>query len=170
MADFITARGRSTVQVEGLAQLRRNIAKLGDGLARRVYQKAVGAGGKIVAAAAKGKVPRRTGALGGSIVHRVSSKPKAGLFGVKVTVKAGRFASERTARRKGRTRKRGGSIYKPDAVERYYRFLETGTKYHAAKPFLAPSLSETAPAVLAAIKSELAAGLEREAAKLTITT
>lgn len=158
-------------------------------MARRVYQKAVGAGGKIVAAAAKGKVPRRTGALGGSIVHRVSSKPKAGLFGVKVTVKAGRFASERTARRKGRligkaervmaprksgkarkARVRHFEEYKPDAVERYYRFLETGTKYHAAKPFLAPSLSETAPAVLAAIKSELAAGLEREAAKLTITT
>ena len=168
MPPFITARGGASVRVDGLAELRRNIAKLGDGMARRVYQKAVGAGGKVVAAAAKAQVPRRTGALGKSIAARVSSKPREELFGVKITVKAGLFSSQRTARRRGRSRKgKGGSgIYKPDAVERYYRFLETGTKYHPATPFLKPSLEGSAAKVLAVIKGELAAGLARESAKL----
>ncbi|MCW1914340.1 hypothetical protein OJ996_12190 [Luteolibacter sp. GHJ8] len=93
-----------------------------------------------------------------SLVHRASSKPSKGLFGVKVTVKGGARSSDRLAHRKGNA----GKDYYPDAVERYYRFAELGTKYHPAQPYLKPALEGKADEVLNVVKRELAAGLERD--------
>ncbi|MDB6078751.1 MAG: Phage protein gp10 [Akkermansiaceae bacterium] len=153
------------IKVEGLKELRDRIAKLDRGLQRRVYNKATKAGSKIVVAAAVAKVPVRTGSVKKSITARASSKPSRGLFGVKITIKGGLKSSERTAKRgskkSGKGRK-GGSTYFPDAVERYYRFTELGTKFHPAQPYLKPALEDKKSAVLEAIKTELAAGLERE--------
>lgn len=149
---------RTTVKVEGLKELRERAKKLDARLQRRVYNRAVRAGARLVVKKAKAAVPLRTGALRRSLVHRASSKPKLGLYGVKITVKAGRKASERTAKRRG-----VGADYHPDAVERYYRFVELGTKYHPAKPFLEPALEGSQAEVLAAVRQELKAGLEREA-------
>ncbi|RYD54699.1 MAG: hypothetical protein EOP83_21945, partial [Verrucomicrobiaceae bacterium] len=70
--------------------------------------------------------------------------------------------SSRVARRRGGK----GGDYSPDAVERYYRFQELGTKHHPAQPFLKPALEGSQGAVLDAVKRELAAGLEREAKAL----
>lgn len=149
----------SHIQISGFKELRARAARLDSRLQKRVYGKAVRAGGKIVVDAAKARVPVRTGTVRRSLVHRASSKPSKGLFGVKITVKGGAHASDRPATR------RSGS-YKPDAVERYYRFTELGTKYHPAKPYLKPALEGSAGRVLDAIKRELAAGLEREARSL----
>lgn len=152
----------SEIKIEGFAELRKRAAKLERGLQRRVYGVAVRAGGKVLVDAAKAAVPVRTGATSRSIVHRASSKPSQGLFGVKVTVRAGEKSSERVAHRRGNSKK----DYQPDAVERYYRFQELGTKHHPAKPFLKPALEGHAGAVLNAVKQALAAGLAREAAAL----
>lgn len=149
------------VQITGFKKLRNNINRLEKGLQRRVYNRAVRAGGKIVVATAKSAVPKRTGRLAASLVYRASSKPSKGLFGVKITVKGNAAAGGRTSQRRG-----VGAVYRPDAVERYYRFVETGTKYHAAKPFLKPALQNQSGAVLSAIKRELESGLEREARRL----
>jgi HK97 gp10 family phage protein len=153
---------RTTVKLDGFKELRDRARKLDGKMQRKVYSKAVRAGGKIVVDAAKAKVPVKTGAVKASLVHRASSKPREGLFGVKVTIKPGRKGSERTARR----RSGKGAVYFPDAVERYYRFTELGTKHHPARPYLAPALEGSRAAVLNAVKAELAAGLEREAAAL----
>ena len=152
---------RSTVKVEGLKELRERARKLDFKLQRKVYNRAVKAGGKLLVDKAKGAVPVRTGSVRASLVHRASSKPRLGLFGVKVTIKGGRKASPRVARRRGK----GGEYY-PDAVERYYRFQELGTKHHPAQPFLKPALEGSQTDVLNAVKAELAAGLEREARSL----
>lgn len=153
--------GKTMVRIEGLAELRKSVEKLTEGMRRRVYRGAVKAAGKVVTDAAKERVPRRTGTLAASVVARASSKPALGLFGVKVTVRGGKDASGRVAHRKGNQ----GKAYKPDAVERYYRFQETGTKHHAAQPFLKPALEGSAGQVLEVLKRELGAGIEREAAK-----
>ncbi len=154
--------GRVSVKIEGLKELRDRARKLTVKLERKVYNRAIKAGGKIIVDAAKAKVPVRTGSIRSSLVHRASSKPSKGLFGVKVTIKGGRKSSDRIARR----RQGKGGEYSPDAVERYYRFQELGTKYHPAKPFLRPSLEGSQAAVLNAVKAELAAGIEREARSL----
>jgi HK97 gp10 family phage protein len=150
------------IKVEGFKELRNRAAKLDRRLQRKVYGAAVRAGGKVIVDAAKGKVPVRTGATRDSLVHRASSKPSQGLFGVKVTIKGGRKSSERVSRRRGGK----GAEYQPDAVERYYRFQELGTKHHPAQPFLKPSIEGSQAAVLKAVKETLAAGLEREARSL----
>jgi HK97 gp10 family phage protein len=148
-----------TIKVEGLKELQARAKKLDAKLRRRVFSRAARAGGKIVVAAAKAEVPTRTGTLRASLVHRASSKPAKGLFGVKVTVKGGRKASERTAKR----RKGKSGEYFPDTVERYYRFLELGTKHHPAQPFLRPALEGSKGEVLEAVKRELRGGIEAAA-------
>lgn len=150
--------GKVLFHIGGLKELRNRALKLDSKLRRKIYTKAVKAGGKIVVAEAQQLAPVRTGAVRRSIVHRMSSKPSKGLFGVKVTVKGGKLglSSNRVARRKKGKR----ATYNPDAVERYYRFTELGTKYHPAKPYLKPSLEHTAPKVLEAIRSTMAAGIE----------
>ncbi|MEK7952780.1 HK97-gp10 family putative phage morphogenesis protein [Luteolibacter soli] len=150
------------IKVEGFKELRDRALKLDKRLQRKVYGAAVRAGGKVLVDAAQGKVPVRTGSVKASLVHRASSKPSQGLFGVKVTIKGGKLASARVAHRRGGK----GSEYHPDAVERYYRFQELGTKHHAAQPFLKPAIEGNQSAVLNAVKQELAAGLEREARSL----
>jgi HK97 gp10 family phage protein len=147
------------IEITGFRDLRDRARKLDRRLQKRVYGAAVRAGGKVLVDAAKAAVPVRTGAVQRSLVHRASSKPSQGLFGVKITVKAGAKSSERVAHRKGHAKK----DYQPDAVERYYRFTELGTKHHPAQPYLKPALEGKAGAVLEAVKRELAAGLEREA-------
>lgn len=150
---------RTQIKVEGFRELRSKIAKLDGRLQKKVYGAAVRAGGKVLVDAAKAKVPVRTGSVRKSLTHRANSKPSKGLFGVKVTIKGGLKASPRVAHRKGNK----GKPYFPDAVERYYRFQELGTKHHPAKPFLKPAIEGKAREVLNVVKETLAAGLEREA-------
>lgn len=151
----------SDIKLLGMRELRNRINRLDQRMQKRIYNKAARAGGQIVVNYAKQIAPVRTRTIQRSLVQRASSKIAQGFFGVKVSVRPGRAASQRTARRRG-----VGREYKPDVVERYYRFQETGTKYHPAKPFLKPALQVNAGAILRAIRNELAAGLEREARAL----
>jgi|VirMetMinimDraft_7_1064189.scaffolds.fasta_scaffold82975_2 hypothetical protein len=58
-----------------------------------------------------------------------------------LTTRPGEFVSKRFVRAKGLTKsgRRTRRTYQPDEAVRFYRFLELGTKYHAAKPFLVPA-------------------------------
>jgi len=58
-----------------------------------------------------------------------------------VTVKSGVFLTTRLVRKRKRTKsgRRSRSRYHTDEAIRFYRFLELGTKFHAAKPFLIPA-------------------------------
>jgi HK97 gp10 family phage protein len=152
---------RTQIKIEGMKELRGRISRLDGKLQRKVYRQAVRKAGVVVVNAAKAQVPVRTGSIKRSLTHRTNHKLSQGLFGVKVTIRGGRKASERTANRRGK-----GSVYHPDAVERYYRFQELGTKHHPAKPFLKPALEGKAGEVLEVLKRELAAGLEREVRSL----
>lgn len=144
------------IHIDGLADLQKSINKLEAKLQKRVYREATKAAGDIIVRAAKSSAPKSSGALASALVHRVSSKPSKGFFGIKVSVKGGKFRSQRTAlRRKGRQQ------YKPDAVDRYYRFVERKTKHNRAQPFLLPSLEGQKSEIIREIKSALAAAIEK---------
>lgn len=55
--------GRTSIKIEGFAELRKRAEKLEGRLKKKVYGAAVRAGGKVLVDAAKGKVPVRTGAV-----------------------------------------------------------------------------------------------------------
>lgn len=150
------AKGGVTVEVEGLKRLQGDIKKLNVKLQKRVYSTAVRKAAKeAVLKRAQAKAPKDTGALASALVSRANNKPSRYLYGQKVTVKDV-YRSHRVSKRRG-----VGAEYKPDWVERYYRFLETGTKHHPAKPFLEPALDAGAPDFLNTLRRELKAGLER---------
>jgi HK97 gp10 family phage protein len=149
---------RSGIQITGFKELQRRAQKVDVKLRKKIYAKAARAAGKAVVEAAKSSVPVRTGGVRRSLVHRSASKPSKGLFGVKVTVKGGKLgaSSGRSA-----TRRRGkGGTYNPDAIERYYRFTELGTKYHPAQPYLKPSLEMHTGKIIEVFRSTIAAGIE----------
>lgn len=81
---------------------------------------------------------------------------------VEVPIKGGRKSSDRIARR----RMGKGAEYSPDAVERYNRFQELGTRHHLAQPFLRPSLEGSQAAGSNGVNQKLAAGTEQEARSL----
>lgn len=153
--------GKTTFQVEGMSELLKRCRKLPVAMEKRVYRDAVKKAGEVVRKAAQGKVPVDTGTTAGAVVVRVSSKPREGLFGVKITLRGPKLASQRVAHRRGK-----GAEYHPDEVTRYYRFQELGTKHHPAQPFLNPALEGEASAVLRVMKEELGKGLERVTASL----
>jgi len=150
--------GESTkITISGMRELQRRARSLNHKLERRSYSKAVRAASKPVLDQAVGKAPMgRTGTLKRSIKARSASKPSRYLYGMKLTVIGGKFASDRTAKRRG-----VGNAYRPDEAVRYYRFQELGTKYHPAQPFLEPALEASASEFLNTLRRELAAEIER---------
>jgi len=144
-------------EVKGLKELAKRANRLDAALRRKVYNQAMKAGGATIKARANSLVPVKTGTTRKSLVVRSSTKAAKGLYGVKITVRGPALASQRVAHRRGQK----GKEYHPDAVERYYRFQELGTKHHRAQPFLKPGLESAAPAALEAVKTTLAAGIER---------
>jgi|GEM_PF-6622355 len=144
-------------EVKGLKELAKRANRLDAALRRKVYNRAMKEGGQVIKAKANSLVPVKTGTTKRSLVVRSSTKASKGLYGIKITVRGPALASQRVAHRKGNKSKE----YHPDAVERYYRFQELGTKYHRAKPFLKPALESAAPAALEAVKEALAAGIEQ---------
>lgn len=149
------------VEISGLRELQKRAARLQDKLARRSYSKAVRAASKPVVADAISRAPGRTGTTKKSIKARADNKAPKMLFGIKIGVVAGKFSSDRTARRRG-----SGKSYRPDESIRYYRFQELGTKYHPAQAFLEPALEASASQFLSTLRRELAAELERQARAL----
>jgi HK97 gp10 family phage protein len=144
-------------EVRGLKELAKRANRLDAALRRKVYNRAMKEGGKIIKAKAAALVPVKTGTTRKSLVVRSSAKAAKGLYGIKITVRGPALASARVAHRKGSKSK----PYQPDAVERYYRFQELGTKHHPAKPFLKPALESAAPEALETVKKTLAAGIEQ---------
>jgi HK97 gp10 family phage protein len=149
--------GESTkITISGMRELQRRARSLNHKLERRSYSKAVRAASKPVLSRAILMAPGRTGTLKRSIKARSASKPSRYLYGMKLTVIGGKFASDRTAKRRG-----VGNAYRPDEAVRYYRFQELGTKYHPAQPFLEPALEASASEFLNTLRRELAAEIER---------
>lgn len=117
------------VKMEGLEELRRNVAQLNDKMRKKVLGASAAAGAAIIRDEAKKvhKWKSRTGSLEAAIKHRRSRKGskqdyelrQIGVF----KVKGGKYANNAANRRLQRV----GKEYQEDPPEYYWKFLEFGT-------------------------------------------
>lgn len=145
---------------------------------RAVTLKAVKAGAKIVAAAAKANAPRRKGKGGGGLKQSIGVKAVKGTRG-KTLALAVIGPRKKVVRDIPRGKKTVRSV-----PAFYAHLVEKGTAPHSTtkgakrkkagpgrhpgtkpKPFLAPAFETNKAAVAAAVEKELAAGVEKELAK-----
>lgn len=113
------------VIVKGVPEAKAQLARLSDALAGKVLLRAVVAGALIVQNSAKRKAPYKTGNLRRSI----HIEPR----GVS----------------------RGAASVEVGTNVEYAHYLEFGTRYMAARPYLRPALDENRTAVQAAVTSAL---------------
>lgn len=128
--------GAMTITVQNLPALQRDFSNLTEKMQRGVLRDALRSSARVVAASAKSKVPRKTGALQKSITHRVSVKARGS---AEATVGFTKF---------------------------YGRFVELGTSKMAAKPFLRPALDESEGKILEAFRDAVSRGVERKTLQL----
>lgn len=113
------------VIVKGVPEAKAQLARLSDALAGQVLLKSVVAGALIVQNSAKRKAPYKTGNLRRSI-HIEPRVSNRGMAAVEV----------------------GTNV-------EYGHYLEFGTRYMAARPYLRPALDENRTAVQTAVTSAL---------------
>lgn len=148
-----------TSKVEGLRDLQKGLKSLGGTVERKISRSVVGKAGTILLKEARAKAPLgRTGALKRALTKRAKHRAKDDYYSTRIGVKSGVFGSHREAKRRGK-----GASYKPDEAVRYFRFLELGTKYHAAKPFLAVTIETKGDEVVKFLSSELGKQIEAAA-------
>jgi len=126
--------------------------KLPAKMERKVYRGAVSRSATPILKKARSLTTSQT--VRKALTKRARNKARDGYFSSIITVKSGVFRSKRTARRRGK-----GAVYSPDEAIRYYRFLELGTKYHAARPFLKPALDSSEGEVESKLRNELWRGI-----------
>ncbi|HKX36646.1 MAG TPA: HK97-gp10 family putative phage morphogenesis protein [Rhizorhapis sp.] len=129
----------ANVKISGGPELEAALTELGGKIAGRLGTNAVRAGARVIAAAARQKVPVRTGRLKKSI--RI-------------------FDDRELSLAKGSERAAYAGTREP-----YAHLVEFGTAHSAAKPFLRPALDESAQDALDKLTDNLAGGIERETAK-----
>lgn len=136
-------------ELVGFKLISRKMNKLNSDLKDRLARKAVSEVGTHLRRIVVRQVPIETQTLKKNIVKRVKSNKFTEYYYTKVTVKESdshpRAYKTPVPRQRRRRRSSGGynnSVYNPNNPERYYRFVETGTKYHNATPFLTPALED----------------------------
>lgn len=142
-------------RIEGARELQRKLRQFPGKMERKVYRGAVNRGGTPTLQKARSLSSSAT--VKKALTKRARHDAANGFFTVIVTVKGGVFRSQRTA-----TRKRG-TVYHPDEALRFYRFLELGTRHHAAKPFLGPALLATQNQFREKMRQEIETGIEKVA-------
>lgn len=130
----------------GLAELERKLKKLGDLEQRKALNKGVNAGGKILLAKARENAkrhdnPKTPNKIWRNVALRRWKRRKGRKYlGLSVGVRSdGPGGNMRPANKDGKS-------YAP-----YWMYLEFGNARQAAKPFLAPALTETEAAATQAI-------------------
>ena len=147
-----------TFKLQGLSELQNQLKELRDvQLAAKVLARAARRAFKPVLEAAKALVPRDSGDLAESLTITVK-RPKGGDAVVVVGIKVGTGKANQ-ARVAAAAFGEAQSRRVPPALR--WHFIELGTSELAAQPFLRPALEANAPAVLEALKAELAQGIAR---------
>lgn len=141
------------VRVEGLRELNANLKRLTDKVQRRVLNRAVNAGARVIRDEAKQNAPVDTGKLKRNIITAKRRAPK-GQAEYVVTV---RGISQRTGNS-------DNSMKTNDPKNAFYaRFIEFGTSKVSRAQFLAPAFESKKHEAMAAIKKALGEGIEKEA-------
>jgi HK97 gp10 family phage protein len=143
------------MKLEGDKALERKLRTLGDRVQRRVLRSAVNASASPVVKAAKRKAKKQSGTLKKSLGKKV------------LTNKKHQSVTALVGPRKGVQGTFKGKVRKPS---RYAHLVEKGFidehgNHHAPQPFLNPAMQETQGEALGIMKSKLAEGVAKEAAK-----
>jgi len=156
----------ATIDLTGDKAVLRALRDLPERPARRVLRSALAAGGRVMAKAARAKCPTETGTLKKSIGQRVwTSKDKRGV-GVTVGPRKGFRRPVSRVGGKLKAGKRGAAGAKQRDPVKYAHLVEFGTERAPAKAFMRPAFDTTRSGVKSATMTKVAAGIEREAAKL----
>jgi HK97 gp10 family phage protein len=130
----------ATMKVLGAAEVEKLLRQLPERLAKNVTINSLRAGGRVIAAGMKSRVPVRTGALRNSITVSSAKKATKGRSNVVVGFK------------------------KP--VSRRAHLTEFGTEHSRAEPFIRPTIDQDGEEAIKVIGEALGKGVEREAAAL----
>jgi HK97 gp10 family phage protein len=146
---------RSGMELFGDKALARTFKGLGQRVQRRVLRQAVNAAGTPVAKAAKSKAAKESGLLKKSLGKKLKTYPErmtvVGIIGPRTNV---------TGEHNGK--KRWPAKY-AHLVEK--GFINRAGEFVPPQPFLEPAMAETEGQAKAVMKSKLAAGVVKEAAR-----
>lgn len=156
--------------VQGLAQLSALLKALPEKLAQKHLRAAVAAGAKLIRNDARSRSPvssgpkakgaPASGTLKKSIIMKsIPEKSHLERQTFYVLAKRGKKLQKVTRRRKGKS-----TTVNLDAY--YWRFVEFGTKYMAAQPFMRPAFEMQKKAAVDAIAARLKSGLEQTVSEL----
>lgn len=154
--------------VKGLSELTARLRALPDKLKKRALRVAVQAGAKIIRDEARRNFRSlwevRTGRLLKNIVMKFiaeKSRNERVTFYVLVKKVTRTYASNRA----NRSMRRAGQNYQAEGNAYYWRFLEFGTAYIRAQPFMRPAFESKSQEAIDAIASVLRTELRDLAAK-----
>ncbi|WP_414440459.1 HK97-gp10 family putative phage morphogenesis protein [Burkholderia sp. 22PA0099] len=132
-----------SVQVIGLSDLQKDLQKLAKSQTRAVLRKATVAGAKVLAAGARKRAPKETGKLRKNIkaaALKQKDAPGLAVAGVRVSTK-------------------GGADSPTNAF--YWRFVELGTRYSRAEPFIRPAFDQGIGEAESAVRTEIARAIDK---------
>jgi HK97 gp10 family phage protein len=158
------------MHVQGMAQLSAMLKGLPDKLAKKHLRAAVGAGAALVRNDAKARAPvssggkpkgaSPSGTLKKSIIMKsIPEKSRGEQQTFYVVARRGKKLQKVSRRRKG-----GTVTVNLDAY--YWRFIEFGTKFITAHPFMRPAFEAQKNAAVEAIAARLKSGLEQSVQEL----
>lgn len=141
-------------QLEGMAELKRGLAELGDEVSTRIGVTANRKAAQHVRTAAENRAPRGTGP---------TKKTRKLKGGASVEYDYGRLY-QNIKMRKVRARKEHTIVYQVTTGRAFWGyFLERGTSRMGAKPWFRPAFDTAAPEALNVQITELRSGIDRAA-------
>ena len=147
------------VQIQGLSELLKNMRELPRAVEEKVLRAGVLAGAQLVKKAVVEMIVRRRTGLTAKAVrvafNKKESTPGRKVYHVFVSQRVKMVYDPRTDRYKGKS-----------ISAFYWHMIELGTVKKGADPFMRPGFDTSTHAATSAITNKLAAGVEKEAARL----
>ena len=183
MCVFTENRARGTFRIAGCrrwkmqmarefknaAELERTLRELPKKLQQRAVKSALRKGATVIKKAAQKNArrfddPATASKVWKEITVRAGKRRRNGDVVMHVGVKGGakRYVNNKENRRKGRV---GGSYEGPGDVY-YWRFLEFGTKFQRAQPFMRPAMSEHWREAMDTVSKALEVAIAKQAEKM----
>lgn len=163
---------RRTVEVRGLKELEKNLAKLSKSMAKGATRRTLKKAGEPIKQTAQDKAPVLTGdlKLGISVTTRKPKNYEPGKIAYNKTMrdtanKQAAVAAMRAARKKNPATFSEVFIG-PLSRQFYAHFAEFGTELTAPQPYMRPAWDEKQDAALDIIKAELGNEIEKSAARM----
>ncbi|MBU9461365.1 HK97-gp10 family putative phage morphogenesis protein [Burkholderia multivorans] len=135
----------SSVQILGLADLQADFLKLAKAQSTKALRRATVAGANVIRDEARARAPKKTGKLKRNIVTaalKQKDSPGIATAGVRVRTK--------------------GKADSPNNAF-YWRFVELGTQFMKAEPFMRPAFDASIAQAEGAIRTEIARAIDQVA-------